>query len=95
MELEAYSPQFSVLLVKENNKKRTNLSMMCALLMFQDLGADELSECVQDFYQNMSDRLLTHFKGKRLHRRFTEHLENSQNRVCNVCVHMCVWCSPF
>ncbi|XP_047017052.1 rab5 GDP/GTP exchange factor isoform X2 [Ictalurus punctatus] len=29
----------------------------------KDLGADELSECVQDFYQHMSDRLLTHFKG--------------------------------
>ncbi|KAI4814146.1 hypothetical protein KUCAC02_003352 [Chaenocephalus aceratus] len=29
----------------------------------QDLGADELSECVQDFYQNLSDRLLGHFKG--------------------------------
>ncbi|KAM4628019.1 rab5 GDP/GTP exchange factor-like isoform 1-T2 [Polymixia lowei] len=29
----------------------------------RDLGADELSECVQDFYQNLSDRLQTQFKG--------------------------------
>ncbi|CDQ86030.1 unnamed protein product [Oncorhynchus mykiss] len=29
----------------------------------KDLGADELFECVQDFYQNMSDRLMTNFKG--------------------------------
>ncbi|XP_048838412.1 rab5 GDP/GTP exchange factor-like [Brienomyrus brachyistius] len=29
----------------------------------EDLGADESSECVQDFYQSLSDRLLTHCKG--------------------------------
>ncbi|KAM3874624.1 RAB guanine nucleotide exchange factor (GEF) 1, like isoform 1-T1 [Diretmus argenteus] len=28
----------------------------------KDLGADELSECVQDFYQNLSERLQTQFK---------------------------------
>lgn len=30
------------------------------------MGADELSECVQDFYQNLSDRLQTQFKGTAL-----------------------------
>ncbi|XP_047462874.1 rab5 GDP/GTP exchange factor isoform X2 [Mugil cephalus] len=29
----------------------------------KDLGADELSECVQDFYQGLADRLISHFKG--------------------------------
>ncbi|XP_035998726.1 rab5 GDP/GTP exchange factor isoform X1 [Fundulus heteroclitus] len=29
----------------------------------KDLGADELSECVQDFYQSLADRLTGHFKG--------------------------------
>ncbi|XP_060928915.1 RAB guanine nucleotide exchange factor (GEF) 1, like [Limanda limanda] len=29
----------------------------------RNMGADELSECVQDFYQNLSDRLQTQFKG--------------------------------
>lgn len=32
-------------------------------LLVQDMGADEMSECVQDFYQSLSERLLTHFKG--------------------------------
>ncbi|XP_070699398.1 rab5 GDP/GTP exchange factor [Pempheris klunzingeri] len=29
----------------------------------KDLSADELTECVQDFYQGMADRLMSHFKG--------------------------------
>ncbi|KAM4726415.1 rab5 GDP/GTP exchange factor [Anableps anableps] len=29
----------------------------------KDLSADELSECVQDFYQSLADRLMSHFKG--------------------------------
>ncbi|XP_075996612.1 rab5 GDP/GTP exchange factor-like [Genypterus blacodes] len=29
----------------------------------REMGADELSECVQDFYQSLSERLLTQFKG--------------------------------
>ncbi|XP_061105019.1 rab5 GDP/GTP exchange factor isoform X1 [Conger conger] len=41
----------------------------------KDLGADELSECVQDFYQNMSDRLMTHFKGS------TERVERVMDQV--------------
>ncbi|XP_047462873.1 rab5 GDP/GTP exchange factor isoform X1 [Mugil cephalus] len=33
----------------------------------KDLGADELSECVQDFYQGLADRLISHFKGQLRH----------------------------
>lgn len=35
----------------------------------QDMGADELSECVQDFYQNLSERLQAQFKGATVHSR--------------------------
>uniref|UniRef100_A0A3B4AL43 Uncharacterized protein n=1 Tax=Periophthalmus magnuspinnatus TaxID=409849 RepID=A0A3B4AL43_9GOBI len=41
----------------------------------REMGADELSECVQDFYQNLSDRLQTQFKGS------TEHVENVMDAV--------------
>lgn len=37
--------------------------MVPVFMSWQELGADELSECVQDFYQSMSDRLMSHFKG--------------------------------
>lgn len=32
-------------------------------MILQDMGVDELSECVQDFYHNLSERLQTQFKG--------------------------------
>lgn len=32
-------------------------------MIVQDMGVDELSECVQDFYHNLSERLQTQFKG--------------------------------
>ncbi|XP_068440724.1 RAB guanine nucleotide exchange factor (GEF) 1, like [Clinocottus analis] len=41
----------------------------------RDMGADELSECVQDFYQNLSDRLHTQFKGS------SEHVESVMDEV--------------
>ncbi|XP_006640866.1 rab5 GDP/GTP exchange factor isoform X3 [Lepisosteus oculatus] len=41
----------------------------------KDLSAEELSECVQDFYQNMADRLLSHFKGS------TERVERVMDQV--------------
>ncbi|KAG8001965.1 Rab5 GDP/GTP exchange factor [Nibea albiflora] len=41
----------------------------------RDMGADELSECVQDFYQNLSDRLLTQFKGS------SDHVESVMDEV--------------
>nr|XP_023822902.1 rab5 GDP/GTP exchange factor-like [Salvelinus alpinus] len=44
-------------------------------LVPQDLGADELSECGQDFYQNLSDHLQTHFKGS------SERVESAMDEV--------------
>ncbi|XP_042269987.1 RAB guanine nucleotide exchange factor (GEF) 1, like isoform X2 [Thunnus maccoyii] len=41
----------------------------------RDMGADELSECVQDFYQNLSERLQTQFKGS------SEHVESVMDEV--------------
>lgn len=43
---------------------KNQLIIMCFQTpLFQDMGADDLSECVQDFYQNLSERLQTQFKG--------------------------------
>lgn len=41
----------------------SRLNLYYFLFSIQDIGADELSECVQDFYQNLSERLQTQFKG--------------------------------
>ncbi|KAK5929442.1 hypothetical protein CgunFtcFv8_010671 [Champsocephalus gunnari] len=41
----------------------------------RDMAADELSECVQDFYQNLSDRLHTQFKGS------SDHVESVMDEV--------------
>ncbi|XP_034024197.1 RAB guanine nucleotide exchange factor (GEF) 1, like isoform X2 [Thalassophryne amazonica] len=41
----------------------------------RDMGADELSECVQDFYQNLSERLQTHYKGS------SDHVESIMDEV--------------
>lgn len=38
------------------------------------MAADELSECVQDFYHNLSERLQTQFKG-------TVHLQNPKLNI--------------
>lgn len=41
----------------------------------RDMGADELSECVQDFYQNLSERLQTQFRGS------SDHVESIMDEV--------------
>lgn len=41
----------------------------------RDMGVDDMSECVQDFYQNLSDRLQTQFKGS------SEHVESVMDEV--------------
>ncbi|XP_054650075.1 rab5 GDP/GTP exchange factor-like [Dunckerocampus dactyliophorus] len=41
----------------------------------RDMGADDMSECVQDFYQNLSERLQTQFKGS------SEHVEGIMDEV--------------
>uniref|UniRef100_A0A3Q4BD85 Uncharacterized protein n=1 Tax=Mola mola TaxID=94237 RepID=A0A3Q4BD85_MOLML len=41
----------------------------------RDMGADELSECVQDFYHNLSERLQTQFKGS------SDHVESVMDEV--------------
>lgn len=55
------SPPPTVTTLTVSVARGTNQNFCLSAL--QELKADEMSECVQDFYQNMADRLTGHFKG--------------------------------
>lgn len=58
----------------------TNQNLCLSAL--QELKADEMSECVQDFYQNMADRLTSHFKGPFAFLRLVKQQQRSTTKLC-------------
>lgn len=53
--------------------------------LFQDLSIEEQSECTQDFYQNVAERMQTRGKGNALlagHKRITGSCTESDCCVC-------------
>ncbi|TNN00961.1 hypothetical protein fugu_012207 [Takifugu bimaculatus] len=67
LEMDQVSKDFTEFL-KNLQKPGREILKQCRVFIMnvsskKELKADELSECVQDFYQNMADRLTGHFKG--------------------------------